>query len=788
MTSDRHDDYFQRGLPVLSRLAEVHADLEPDIRFVVVGPTQSDLERHAPYLAACVDECRIARLVPIHAESTLTDAVTEHFRAAMDVGGFPFTSDGPGAGLACWSIFAIPPSVRFELTANDVLPSSTRRKVQDADPALALMATTQHFSMGYIAILSSTAIAGPQSAELRRAFADAWREQREPSVAEISRALRSVDWDTSSQQSLAAADRDRAIDDYVANGLARCEIPPIRPELLWRLNDDDVDPIYIAQLTSNTLAVGPVHCRSLSAERTRLFAADKSLVARMKAIQNGYEPRTEDDHFVTVDSFLASKEWSVDTGPCDEELRLIEQLGFPIVRLGDIATIEEDVGETSDGRRRVWLNRFPSYRCEVSMQRPERANGWIAICCDSPEFLARLFHDDAVMAQLRSSAYGSWEEPRLAASQLRDIKVPWPNATQRRSLVESTKAASTRVEALAELGNEATDIANQLEELVAKAPPWQIERSWRVFAHRVASAVKSITCVEQWPAPIAILRRRMAQEQESRNKLWCAMDAFDQLVRLDTAIVMSIIHAVEPERCGAVVEAISTNRGRDSKKELALSHGHWNELQQKSRRELQRITIPDHMRGLEALRLEVLACNSNRVREIHDDYLQVRNKERGHGSNPMPRRAEYLLNIVERNLRIVEAELAYLSRRLMFQPLDRVVESTRCRFRRRILSGDNPEFVVQTIERNRRSELEELLDGDVYLDLDRDSSLALWPWVCVCDDLAQGVTIGVFDGLKKRAGVWDRPLGPRRHDVPSAEKRYEDSRRLEELRKYLGVS
>ncbi|HEY8751007.1 MAG TPA: hypothetical protein VIM11_23685 [Tepidisphaeraceae bacterium] len=404
--------------------------------------------------------------------------------------------------------------------------------------------------------------------------------------------------------------------------------------------------------------------------------------------------------------------------------------------------------------------------------------------CEDADYLWLAMSDDVLFENLRCRSAKSYWAPSVSAAVLGETLVPWPSETERKRLVKLFRDSAQLVEKgdAGELIQELKYSWESMEHNFAphnfcKVGARDLGDAWTYMIEEARELLKSLEQLEVSgkppaprpgkpeappaqvypPAPIAILRRELSNEQAPSRRIRAALELAQVTLELDAAILLSLLHRVNPSYVSDVWTKVSSKPGN-----ALLSLGHKKQLAQEARRALASAVGQGKIdRLLSQLATGACEIDLKTWNKLADEIVQFRNENIGHGfqSPPAVERSvsEALVPKVEKFVDL----LIYLNTRMLVFLESRTISRTGTICALRMLVHDNPLFPRNELMRAKGTAIDGLDEKEVYLHYaEPDEFLSLWPWVLFRAGRTGREVPWFFDGTKSGAGVYKSVLAP----------------------------
>lgn len=416
------------------------------------------------------------------------------------------------------------------------------------------------------------------------------------------------------------------------------------------------------------------------------------------------------------------------------------------------------------------------------------------------DFLMHALNDATANVDLRCRAMGSSDAPIITKVVLGDLQVPWPNQEERRHLLAELDAHrrvanSTDTEYLIEWAGELGHSVEWVKDMLNRAGDvsvYCLDGLWLTVLDTFERIEESLQEIPAWhvmramvkprpqehichpPAPLAILRRRFRNEQESQAKLNFLVEIAEHAVKYDALLLLAVMAHLGRHLIANVFSSLPNGQRDD----IRLSFGLWHQLGRKCRSYLSEVASEHVDPRLGRLWQAIRKVRPKQLDACVAPIIEQRNAgAKGHGTTAPETQRKFDCQRLEPMVSKLLDRLDYVQRFSLIHADNVSHLRRRTSLRARLLEGDNEDFEVREFS-FPPDVLREVGEGEVYLQAGAETPelLPLYPWVLFQPGVADRSVIWLFDGISDEKVVYRSPQVP--SNVFKTEEPFEDISKL----------
>lgn len=770
-------------------------------RLCIFGPTEEEMEMFARDLLSLLADHVSPEWpnlhLPVISDTNFHQLIEQQWR---------WSDSGYRSGI---TIVAIPSSQQVFDTLPRGQTIAPRNYLLSAHPALVIGTLLDYGRAheGNLILLPDSCLSATNARAHLRFISQRYFElESSPSVQ-----IRSKFTDNTSKQSPNQVATSSAVSDKTKKKYSsdwQCPFVGFIPTFIWSLDSSASQHSEIGEKPLVT-AVGykailyplndphsAVHLRRLTPDIIKTFSHTKETMEDLLLIASGKHPRGEDDCFVPIAELLVSGHWSA-ANP-DRELNgfrcLIQRLGYPLRRVSELCEFLTDgmsaAADTEQDNDKVWMDLSGRTSGRVYSKPPQDLNDVACMRCEDAEFLKSMLSDTLVQDELRCRSYGSFLHPKITAAVIKNLYVPWPNATERDELRKRADECLTMIAEIEEkaryLADGAEYVINEIVDESKASLLFEPSVLWSILEAQSTPLCETIArsplarlrlqseMPDVPPAPLAILQVRMKNAATPLERLELAFNYAEFLVRYDAAVACAMLSVIDP----TAVRNVFKNFVKKGK--LQLTFGQWIDV-----RRVALVQLRACLRGKDSTTAQILGTLQNLVSKDSGEFnealkhLVTKRNEKAHGSVRRPHECEKLLTEIECDVDVLNNLRTYIRQhRLIYLERTRLLQG-KTELQVRLLMHAGAEFARESIVSHRDELRSELVDEEVYLiSDDPDSFLCLSPWI----------RFGTGNGSTEVVWFLDAVEGNcLRFISPQAADRWTVTEDTEEIRRLLGL-
>lgn len=557
------------------------------------------------------------------------------------------------------------------------------------------------------------------------------------------------------------------------------------------------------------------HLRRLNVAMVHDLEANAAAVERLARIAFGQIERGDDDRFVPMLEIGPSGDWGAGR-EVDRNLssfrRLASTQGYELKRVESLARIEQCERWTpgEEHPRTLWFvaEGLHSLRCfhtapippsklghesdeehQFHLQEWQRVRLLVLKDCKDPDYLWLALADQVLFDDIACRAAKSYYAPLVSPAVLGETLIPWPPEAERQRIFalfqKSVKAVDDgSIGSLAEElqrgweGKERDFSAGSFSSVSVR----DMRGVWRDMLDNARCLVAALEPLvpepgnppkgpkdstskdpssrppSYPPAPIAIARRQLWNENTGSRRIRAALELAQVAMELDAAILLALLHRIDPSHVSAVLRKVLVKPGP-----VRLTLGHKKDLVREARDALRCATKNGTTdAALAALISEACDVNLKTWKNLADYLVEIRNAKFGHGFQLPPAAEQSLSNDLVPKAEEFVNLLHYMNAHMLVFLESRTIARSGTTCVLRMLVHENPLFERNVFLRPKGTAIDGLNEQEVYLHYaEPDGFLSLWPWVLFAPGNGGSEAIWLFDGTKKNdTGVYKSALVP----------------------------